>query len=109
MSLSTHSGLAKYRDEKAFEIGRVSWDMFSAFFEDAYAKLFDGGSLLVPAVLPHIDESVWPVMGAIISHAYLVSGILPIWIAFPCLSAILLPPKGQLPNNVLVESFVGLP
>ena len=60
----------------------------------------------MPAVLPHIDESVWPVMGAIISHAYLVSGILPIRIAFPCLSAILFPPKGQLPNNVLVESFV---
>ena len=34
----------KYRDEKAFDIGGVSRDMFSAFFEDAYAKLFDGGS-----------------------------------------------------------------
>lgn len=62
--------------------------------------------MLLPAVLPHIDTSVWPVMGTIISHSYLVSRILPIRIAFPCLSVILLPSKGQLPNNVLVESFV---
>ena len=96
----------KYEDEKTFDFGGVSRDMFSAFLKEAYAKLFDGGSLLVPAVLPHIDTSVWPVMGTIISHSYLVSGILPIRIAFPCLSAILLSPKGQLPNNVLVESFV---
>ena len=52
----------KYRDEKAFDIGGVSQDTFTAFFEDAYAKLFDGGSLIVPAVLPHIDKSVWSVM-----------------------------------------------
>ena len=96
----------KYRDEKAVDVGGVSRDMFSAFFEEAYTKLFDGGSLLAPAVLPHIDISVWPVMGAIISHAYLASGILPIRIALPCISAILLPPGGQLPQNVLVETFV---
>ena len=45
-------------------------------------------------------------MGAIISHAYLASGILPIRIALPCISAILLPPGGQLPQNVLVETFI---
>ena len=41
-----------------------------------------------------------------ISFISIVSRILPIRIAFPCLSVILLPSKGQLPNNVLVESFV---
>ncbi|MCG8624697.1 MAG: hypothetical protein MJE68_22210 [Proteobacteria bacterium] len=60
----------KYRDEKAVDVGGVSRDMFSAFFEEAYTKLFDGGSLLAPAVLPRIDMSVWPVMGPITSHAY---------------------------------------
>ena len=58
-------------DEKAFDFGGVSRDMFSAFLEEAYAKLFDGGLLLLPAVLPHINTSVWPVMGTIISHSYL--------------------------------------
>ena len=96
----------KFHGEKAFDIGGVSRDMFSAFFEDAYARLFDGGSLLAPAVLPHIDMSVWPIMGTVVSHAYLACGILPIRIAFPCLSAILLPPGGQLPQNVMVEAFV---
>ena len=96
----------KFEGEKVFDIGGVSRDMFSAFFEDAYTRLFDGGSLLAPAVLPHIDMSIWPIMGTVISHAYLACGILPIRIAFPCISAILLPPGGQLPQNVMVEAFV---
>ena len=96
----------KFEGEKAFDIGGVSRDMFSAFFEDAYTRLFDGGSLLAPAVLPHIDMSMWPIMGTVISHTYLACGVLPIRIAFPCLSAILLPPGGQLPQNIMVEAFV---
>ena len=43
-------------------LGECLGTCFRPFFEDAYAKLFDGGSLLVPAVLPHIDKSVWSVM-----------------------------------------------
>ena len=63
-------------------------DMFSVFFEDAYTRLFDSGSfkLLAPAVLPHIDISMWPTTGTVISHAYLACGILPIRITFLCLT-----------------------
>ncbi len=57
-------------------------DLFSAFFEEAYKKLFDGSSLLCPVVHPGMDVST---VGLIISHAYLVTGLLPTRIAFPCL------------------------
>ena len=104
--MNKYPSRVKYKDEKAFDFGGASRDMFSAFLEEAYAKLFDGGLLLLPAVLPHIDTSVWPAMGTIISHSYLVSGILPIRIAFPGLSAILLPCTKRIASKCLVESFV---
>lgn len=48
------------------------------------------------------------VIGTIISHSYLVTGILPVCIAFPCLATILLHEfhDGLIPDNVLVELFV---
>jgi len=36
----------------------VAWDMFSAFFEEAYEHLFDGSSLLCPIVHPEMDVLV---------------------------------------------------
>ena len=96
----------RFVGEKAIDVGRVSRDMFSAFYEAAYVKLFDGVSLLTPVVHPHMDMSVLPILGTIISHAYLVSGILPIRIAFPCLAAMILPGAGDLPDEVITEVFV---
>ena len=40
----------------------------------------------------------------IFSHAYLISGILPVRIAFPCISAIFL--KDTVPDSLLVESYI---
>lgn len=57
--------------------------MFSAFWDDAYVRVFDGGSVLVPAVYPHVDMTVLPVLGTILSHGFLSSGFLPIRLAFP--------------------------
>lgn len=96
----------KYKGEKALDIGGVARDMFSAFYEDVYNRMFDGASLLVPALLPHIDISTWPLLGKIISHSYLTCGILPIRIAFPCLSCVLLSRGDQLPQEILTETFV---
>ena len=77
----------KYEGERAVDTGGVARDMFSAFFDEVYNKMFDGASLLVPALLPHIDMDNWPLLGTIISHAYLACGILPIRMAFPSLAA----------------------
>ena len=91
--------------EKAVDIGGVSRDMFSGFFEEAYHKRFEGTSLVTPAIHPGMDLSSLPVLGSIISHAYLVSGTLPIRIAFPCLAAMLLS-ECQLPDEVLINTFI---
>ena len=64
--------------------------MFTAFFDEAYKELFDGCTLLIPALHPNIDFSSLPIFGAIMSHSYLVSGVLPITVAFSTLAQYLL-------------------
>ena len=88
----------KYKGKKAFDIGGVARDMFSALYEDVYNRMFDGASLLVPALLPHIDISTWQLLGKIISHSCITCGILRIRIAFSCLSCVLLS-RDQLPQE----------
>ena len=95
-----------FRNEKAIDTGGVARDMFSAFYEVTYMKLFDGATLLKPVIRPRMDTSVLPWLGTIMSHAYLVCGILPVRIAFPCLAAILLQQGVEYPEAILVEAFV---
>ena len=95
----------RFSGEKAFDIGGVARDMFSAFFEVAYTKLFDGLSLLIPNDFPICTISPLPTFGAILSHAYIVTGILPIKISFPSLCGMLLNSK-SIPDEVFVKSFL---
>ena len=80
--------------------------MFSAFFDDLYLRLFDGSSLLYPAVHASIDVNAFTSIGTILSHAYLIAGIFPDRIAFPCLAAALLGPNTTVPESLLRDSFV---
>ena len=54
---------------------------------------------------PHIELSVYPIFGRIISHAYLVAGYLPVRITLPALINILLGPK-PLSIQILLEAFI---
>jgi hypothetical protein len=93
----------RFSGEEAFDIGGVARDLFSGFFEAAYSKLFDGPSLLVPNDFPDVSASPLATFGSIVSHAYLVAGVLPVKISFPCL---LLQNPVSIPDEVLVKSFV---
>lgn len=54
--------------ERAVDLGGVTRDMFSAFYDKAYEKLFDESSLLCPIVHPEADMSLLTTMGFVISH-----------------------------------------
>ena len=88
--------------ERAIDLGGVSRDMFTAFFDEAYHQLFDGRTLLTPAI--H-DYSSLPVFGAIMSHSYLVSGVLPIRMVFPSLAQCLLGTV-ELSDDVFFPSLI---
>lgn len=95
----------KYSTEEALDYGGVQRDMFSAFWEEAYSKFFEGATLLVPMVHPHMDMATYPILGRIISHGYLVTGHLPVRIALPTLINMLLGPK-SVPCQLLLDAFL---
>ena len=79
---------------------------FQPFFEEVYVHLFDRTCLLHPAVHASIKMPTYSVIGGIISHAYLVAGVFPDKVAFPCLVAALLGPECTVPDRILQETFI---
>lgn len=94
-----------FKGERAVDLGGVSRDMYTAFFDEAYHRLFDGCTLLTPAVHPNINFSSLPVFGSILSHSYMASGVLPIRMAFPCLAQCLFG-QIELSNDVFFSSLL---
>ena len=94
-----------FQDEIAFDSGGVSRDMFSAFWETAYCRFFEGACLLTPNLHATTDMSVLRLLGRIISHGFLVSGYMPIRVAFPCMAGVLLGPMTDFSSSILIEAF----
>ena len=92
-------------DEIDVHRGGVQRDMYSGFWEKAYS-LFDGSILVTLMVHPQTDMSVLPILGRILSHGYLVAEFLPLRIALPTLTAMLLGPSTPIATNVVLESFL---
>lgn len=96
----------EFEDEMAIDQGGVTRDMFSAFWDECHSKLFEGLNLLVPLLHPQSDTSIFPIIGRIISHGYLVCGFLPVCVALPCLLCILCGPGTVVPQQVLQDAFL---
>ena len=96
----------RFKDEVAFDGGGVSRDMFSSFWEEVYSRFFDGACLLTPNLHATTDMSALPLLGQILSHGYLISGYIPIRIAFPSLAGILLGPTTEVSPQFLIEAFI---
>ena len=94
------------KESQAIDTGGGARDLFSAFWDIAYLLAFDSGNSLTPAVHPHMDMSIYAVLGAIISHGYLSTGFLPIRITFPMLVACLKGPDTTIKDNILLDSFM---
>lgn len=85
----------RFKGEAGFDTGGVCREMFTCFWEAAYKCAFDGSSLLLPVLHPHLNMSMLPHMGLILSHGYLLSGVFPTQIAFPALAYVLLGHTGR--------------
>lgn len=97
----------RFKGEKAIDVGGVSRDLFTSFFDAIYCKFFDGVSLLYPALNPHMTTYDLNTLGLILSCGYLLVGVIPIRIAFPTLAAMLLPAAKTFPDHIMVDSFAG--
>ena len=91
----------KFKDEQGVDCGGVSRDMISAFWEEAYRKMFDGSTLLTPTVAPHTDVSaVFPSVGRFLSHGFLCTAHLS------CFAGMLLGVGMKIESSVLLDSFM---
>lgn len=95
-----------YKHEKAVDTGGVSRDLFSAFWEVAYVKDFDGGSTYIPSVHPHADMSHYKVLGSIVAHGFMSCGFLPNRLAFPVVAFTLLSCDVTISDTILIDLFV---
>ena len=73
--------------EKVLLTLEVLVEMFSSFWDQAYFKSFEGGTVLAPAVHPGMDMNVFPTLGTILSHAFVC----------PVLAALVSGPSVSLP------------
>ena len=95
-----------YENERAVDTGGVCRDMFSAFWELAYVRDFDGGNTYIPIVHPHTDISRYAVLGSILSYGYMSCGILPNRLSFPVLVYTLLGCGVIIPDPLMIELFI---
>ena len=95
-----------FKGERAVDSGGVQRDMLSSFWEAAYNTLFEGSNLLTPMIHPQTDLAVFPIIGRILSHGYLVTGILPVRIALPTLICMLLGPPASISKELLLDTFL---
>ena len=95
-----------YDSELAVDEGGVTRDMFSAFWEEAYSRLFDGATILIPLIHSQTDMGVFPILGKVISHGYLSSGYLPVRISLPSLIAMFLGPSVNIPRSFLLDALM---
>ena len=76
------------------------------FSEKAYSVLFEGATTLIPMVHRQIDLSVYSILGRILSHGYLATGILPDRVALLTLIQSLLGAGVNIPQDILMEVFI---
>uniref|UniRef100_A0A1X7TQY9 HECT domain-containing protein n=1 Tax=Amphimedon queenslandica TaxID=400682 RepID=A0A1X7TQY9_AMPQE len=93
----------KLKEELAVDLGGVSKDIVSGFWQEAYERLFDGSISFVSAVHPHIEFSLFEVLGEILSHGYFCTGFLPTQISFPTLATMILGCQVQISPYILLE------
>ena len=68
--------------------------------------MFEGATLLTPLLHAQTDLGMFPVLGKIISHGYLVSGYLPVRVSLPSLLLILLGPNIDIPRSFLLDALL---
>ena len=103
---SVYPMFIKFVGEIGVNEGGLQRDMFTAFYEEAYAHLFEGATTVIPMVRCQMDMATYALLGRIISHGYLVTGILPDRIALPSLLVALLGPSVKISTSTLLDAFL---
>ena len=90
----------EFKGELAIDEGGVQEVFFLLFGEK---KLFEGATILTPVVHPQMDMSVFPIIGYVLSHGYLVAGT---HTALPTLMCMLLGAATTVATDILLDLFL---
>ena len=96
----------KFEGEVGVDEGGVQRDMYTAFWQEAYTHLFEGSTTVIPMVHSQMDLQVYALLGRVISHGYLATGILPDRITLPSLLVALLGPSVTVSTSILLDAFL---
>ena len=92
-------------NEAAVDLNGVKREAFTLFWEKAMLLYFNGTTSYVPRISPSIDESIYTILGRIITHGYVMVGVFPTSISKIFFTA-LVAGKETLTDNDFLEGYL---
>ena len=68
----------QFKDECGLDFDGIKREAYSLFWENAIPRYFEGTCTFVPRICPGIEENVYTILGRILWHGYILSGVFPI-------------------------------
>jgi len=96
----------KFTGELGIDEGGVQRDMLTAFWDEAYTRLFEGSTTVIPMIHSQMDMSTFTTLGKVVSHGFLATGIIPDRIGLPSQLVALIGPDVKLLPTVLLNAFL---
>lgn len=97
-----------FKNELGADLGGVSRDLFSSFWEKAYEAYFDGDIIKVPFIPPHQmsnAQAIFMKLGRVFSHGFLLTKTIPVRFCQVCIISLLFG-EDKVSANQLISSFL---
>lgn len=89
-------------NEPAMDLDGVKREAFTLFWEKVMPLYFEGTTTYIPRISPAIDESIYTILGRILSHGYVMVGVFPTLLSKTFFTALI---AGK--ENVTDDDFLG--
>ena len=103
--------IISFKGEKAIDVGGVKNEAFSLFWEEICKpshSLFHGENVKVPivnAANASANRTVFKLLGTIMSHTFVLTGVFPVQICLPSV-AFAITGNDEVPESILLEQFM---
>lgn len=95
----------RFTEECGVDFDGIKREAYSLFWENAIPRFFEGTCTFVPRISPGIEENVYTVLGRILWHGFVLSGVFPISINKVFL-ALVLAGKDSISDEDFLEGFL---
>ena len=102
---SNHMEYPTFLNEEGLDTGGLLRDMLSEFWKNTLPIYFEGDNQMIPLIHAHTNMVIFSTLGKILSHGYLISGVLPLQVAFPSMASVLLGINVEFDDQILIECF----